>query len=66
MVDNYPSARAKPEGEGVDINHKTHGYRAVSITYPTGMVRLAALHAMATMLYYISYLIGPTSDMACF
>ena len=35
MVDNYPSARAKPEGEGVDINHKTHGYRAVSIIYPT-------------------------------
>ena len=29
MVDNHPSARAKPEGEGVDINHKSHGYYAV-------------------------------------
>ena len=50
MVDNHPSAKAKPEGEGVVIDHKSHGYYAVSITYPTWSVWLAALHAMATML----------------
>jgi len=35
MVDNHPSARAKPEGKGVVIDHKFHGYHAVSIIYPT-------------------------------
>ena len=31
MVDNHPSARAKPEGEGVVIDHKSPGYCAVTI-----------------------------------
>jgi len=35
MVDNHPSARAKPEGEGVVIDHKSLGYCAVTIIYPT-------------------------------
>ena len=35
MVDYHPSAKAKPEGEGVVIDHKSHGYYAVSIIYPT-------------------------------
>jgi len=26
MVDNHPSVRAKPEGKGVVIDHKFHGY----------------------------------------
>ena len=30
-----PSTRAQPVGEGVAIDHKSHGYRAVSIIYPT-------------------------------
>ena len=35
MVDNHPSARAKPEGKGVVIDHKPHGYRAINNIYPT-------------------------------
>ena len=31
MVDNHPSARVKPEGEGVVINRKSRGYRAIII-----------------------------------
>jgi len=42
LVDNHPSAGAKPEGEGVVIDHKSHGYCAVSIKYPTLLVRQAA------------------------
>ena len=30
MVDNHQGARAKPEGEGVVIDHKSHGYHAVT------------------------------------
>jgi len=69
MVDNHPSVRAKLKGKGVVIDHKSHGYRAVSIIYPTWLVQLAALYTwiglslltinpIATELYYISYLIG--------
>ena len=31
MVDNHPSARAKPEGKGVVIDHKSHGYTVLDI-----------------------------------
>ena len=34
MVDNHPSVRVKPEGESVVIDHKSHGYHALSIIYP--------------------------------
>jgi len=34
MVDNHPSVRAKPEGEGVDINHTSHDYHAVFYILP--------------------------------
>ena len=44
MVDNHLSVRAKPKGKGVVIHHKSHGYRAVSIIYPTWLVQLAAPH----------------------
>jgi len=40
MVYNHPSTMAKPEGKGVVIGHKTHGYYAVNI--PTWLVWLAA------------------------
>jgi len=50
MVDNHPSVRVKPEGKGVVVDHKSHGYHAVSIMYPTWLVRLVVPHAMATML----------------
>ena len=39
-----PSPRAQPEGKGVVIDHKSHGYRAITITYPTS---LAKNHARA-------------------
>jgi len=42
MLDNHPSARVKPMGEGVVIDHKSHGYGAVSIIYPTWLVQLVA------------------------
>ena len=35
MVDNNLSARVKPEGEGVVIDHKSHGYGAIIVIYPT-------------------------------
>ena len=35
MIDNHLGAREKPEGKGVVIDHKSHGYCAVSIMYPT-------------------------------
>jgi len=69
--DNHPSARAKPEGEGVVINHKSHGYSAVSTIYPTRLVWLAVLqanklvviehksHGYCAVSIIISYLIGP-------
>jgi len=48
MVDSHlqlsASTRAKPKGEGVVIDHKSHGYHTVSITYPNRLVRLAAPH----------------------
>jgi len=34
MVNNHPSARAKPEGKGVVIGHRSHGYHAVNIILP--------------------------------
>jgi len=36
----------------------------VCVIYPTWFAWLVAPHAMATVLYYISYLIGPTSGDA--
>ena len=35
MVDDHLSVRAKPVGEGVVIDHKSHGYHAINIIYPT-------------------------------
>jgi len=34
MVDNHLGARVKPEGEGVVIYHKPHGYHAVWYILP--------------------------------
>jgi len=48
MVDNHPSARVKPKGKGVVIDHKSHGYTV--LICPTWLFRLAVLHAMATVL----------------
>jgi len=43
MVDNHPSTRVKPKDEGVVIDHKSHGYCAVSIiSYLIGLTSGAA------------------------
>jgi len=34
MVDNHPSTKVKLQGEGVVIDHKSHGYRAVLYILP--------------------------------
>jgi len=52
---------AQPEGEGVVIDDKSWQPWYVLYILPDCMARLAAPHTMATVLYYISYLIGPTS-----
>jgi len=54
MVDNHPSVRAKPEGKGVVIDHKFHSYHAVSIIYPTWLVRLVVPHAISLLLSTIN------------
>jgi len=48
LVDNHPSAGAKHEGEGVAIDHKSHGYCAVLNILL--LVRLAALHEFVCLI----------------